>query len=168
MSINIDNYLRLNLVDMAIIFFSTLLIVFIAKKFFWNFVTSFLEKRKAIIKADLDNAKLQKEEAIKTKEEYAQQLLGIKEEAKQIIEVAKNNAKNEGKEIVENAKNEANLTLDKAMKSIELEKLQAKKEIKDQISDVAFTLTEKLLDKEIDQTTQKKFVQDFIQSAGNE
>ncbi|MEG0315157.1 MAG: F0F1 ATP synthase subunit B [Erysipelotrichaceae bacterium] len=168
MSINIDSYLRLNLVDMAIIFFSTLLIVFIAKKFFWNFVTDFLEKRKAIIKADLDNAKLQKEEAIKTKEEYAQQLLGIKEEAKQIIEVAKNNAKNEGKEIVENAKNEANLTLDKAMKSIELEKLQARKEIKDEISDVAFTLTEKLLDKEIDKTTQKKFVQDFIQSAGNE
>ncbi len=36
MNINIENYLRLNFIDMILVLISTVLICLIAKKFFWR------------------------------------------------------------------------------------------------------------------------------------
>ena len=42
--INIDDYLRINLYDAVLVLISTLLIVLIVKKFFWNYGPSILNK----------------------------------------------------------------------------------------------------------------------------
>lgn len=162
MNINIENYLRLNLVDMILVLISTLLLCFLAKKFFWNFALEYLDKRKALIQEELDHAKQSELEGEAYKKQYADQLKNAKNEANAILDKARNDAKEEGALIVQKAQNDARLTLEKAQRDIESEKLNAQKQIRKEISEVAFVAAKHILEKEIDEDTQKKYVDQFI------
>ena len=52
--INIDDYLRINVYDAILVLISTILIVLIVKKFFWNYVREYFDKRTAFIQSQLD------------------------------------------------------------------------------------------------------------------
>lgn len=162
MNINIENYLRLNLTDMILVLISTLLICFIAKKYFWSFALEYLDKRKAMIQEQLDHAKQSELEGEEYKKQYADQLKNVKNEANAILDKARNDAKLEGAQIVEKAQNDARLTLEKAQRDIEMEKLNAQKQIRKEITDVAFVAAQQILEKEIDEDTHKKYVNQFI------
>ena len=162
MNINIDNYLRINFTDMILVLISTLIICVVAKKFFWDFALEYFDKRKALIKEQLDHAKQSELEGEEYKRQYADQLKNVKNEANAILEKARNDAKAEGSLIVEKAQNDARLTLEKAQRDIESEKLNAQKQIRKEIADVAFVAAKQILEKEIDEDTQRKYVDQFI------
>lgn len=162
MNINIDNYLRINFTDMILVLISTLIICIVAKKFFWDFALEYFDKRKALIQEQLDHAKQSELEGEEYKRQYANQLKDIKNEANIILEKARNDAKVEGSLIVEKAQNDARLTLEKAQRDIETEKLNAQKQIRKEIADVAFVAAKQILEKEIDEDTQRKYVDQFI------
>jgi len=162
MNINIDNYLRINFTDMILVLISTLIICVVAKKFFWDFALEYFDKRKALIQEQLDHAKQSELEGEEYKRQYADQLKNIKSEANAILEKARNDAKAEGSIIVEKAQNDARLTLEKAQRDIETEKLNAQKQIRKEIADVAFVAAKQILEKEIDEDTQRKYVDQFI------
>lgn len=162
MSINIDNYLRINFTDMILVLISTLIICIVAKKFFWDFALEYFDKRKALIQEQLDHAKQSELEGEAYKEQYANQLKNARNEANAILDKARNDAKAEGALIVEKAQNDARLTLEKAQRDIETEKLNAQKQIRKKIADVAFVAAKQILEKEIDEETQKKYVDQFI------
>lgn len=162
MNINIENYLRLNITDMILVLISTLLICLIAKKFFWQHALNYLDSRKKLIQDELDQAKKSEQEGEAYKMQYADQLKNASKEAAEIKEKARQEAKQEGALIVEKAQKDARLALDKATRDIELERLNAKKQIRKEISDVAFQAASKILEKEIDEETQKNYVEEFI------
>ena len=162
MNINIDNYLRINFTDMILVLISTLIICIVAKKFFWDFALEYFDKRKALIQEQLDHAKQSELEGEEYKRQYANQLKDIKNEANIILEKARNDAKVEGSLIVEKAQNDARLTLEKAQRDIETEKLNAQKQIRKEIADVAFVAAKQIPEKEIDEDTQRKYVDQFI------
>lgn len=164
--INIDDYLRINLYDAVLVLISTFLIVFIVKKYFWNYVQAYLEKRQAIIQEQLDESanKLKESEALKA--QYEEKMAGAKEEAKGIISLAKENAKKEADDIVAKAKDSAEAMKEKAMLEIEHEKSKVEKQIKEEISEVAFLAASKVVKKELDEATHRKYVEDFIEQAG--
>ena len=162
MNINIDNYLRINFTDMILVLISTLIICIVAKKFFWEYALAYFDSRKALIQQQLDHAKQSELEGEEYKRQYANQLKDIKNEANIILEKARNDAKAEGSLIVEKAQNDARLTLEKAQRDIETEKLNAQKQIRKEIADVAFVAAKQILEKEIDEDTQRKYVDQFI------
>lgn len=162
MNINIDNYLRLNITDMILVLISTLIICIIAKKFFWEFALNYLDGRKKLIQDQLDNAKNAEAQGEEYKKQYAEQLKNVRHEANEILEKARNDAKAEGAQIVEKAQNDARLTLEKAQRDIEMEKLNVQKQIRKEISDVAFVAAKHILEKEIDESTHKNYVEQFI------
>ena len=162
MNINIDNYLRINFTDMILVLISTLIICIVAKKFFWEYALAYFDKRKALIQEQLDHAKQSELEGEEYKRQYADQLKNVKNEANAILEKARNDAKVEGSLIVEKAQNDARLTLEKAQRDIETEKLNAQKQIRKEIADVAFVAAKQILEKEIDEDTQRKYVDQFI------
>ena len=53
MDFDINAYLRLNPMDMIMVCVSTLIIIAIAKHFFWDKVLAYLDARKAAIQADI-------------------------------------------------------------------------------------------------------------------
>ena len=72
--INIDDYLRINLYDAVLVLISTLLIVLIVKKFFWNYVRQYLEQRQAFIQSQLDESKANLQESEKLKTQYEEKM----------------------------------------------------------------------------------------------
>ena len=96
------------------------------------------------------------------KQQYAQQLKGAKNEAHEIIEAAKLSAKQEGAQILSKARVDANNAVEKAQRDIEREKMMAEKEI----TEVAFLAAEKIVGKELNDEEQKKYIDDFINNAG--
>lgn len=162
MNINIDNYLRLNFTDMILVLISTLLICIIAKKYFWQYALDYLDKRKMLIQDELDAAKKSELEGEQYKQKYAEQLKNAKIEANAIVDKARTEAKAEGIQIVEKAQHDAKLTLEKAQRDIEMEVLGAQKKIQKEITEVAFIAAQQILEKEMDEETQKKYVDQFI------
>ena len=57
---------------------------------------------------------------------------------------------------------EAKMKLEKAQQDIETEVHHAKKQIQEEITEVAFMAAQKILEKEIDEETQKNYVEAFI------
>lgn len=164
--INIDDYLRINVYDAILVLISTILIVCIVKRFFWKYVREYFDKRTAIIQGQLDESanKLKESEALKA--QYEEKMAGAKEEARGIIAAAKDSASKEAEEIVTKAKASAEAIKEKAALEIEHEKARVKKQIKEEISEVAFLAASKVVLKELDEETHKKYVDDFIEQAG--
>lgn len=167
MDINISNYLRLDVQDMIMVLISTFLIVFICKKFFWNYLKEYLAKREAFIQSQLDESADKLKESKALKEQYEAKIANAKSEANEIVNNATMNAKAEATQIVEDAKKSAIAIKEKAAQDIEHEKQKAKADIKQQISDVAFMVAEKIVDKELDADAHQKYVDEFISEAGD-
>lgn len=168
MDINISNYLRINTTDMVMVLISTFLIVLICKKFFWNVLKDYLQKREDFIQSQLDESSSKLAESEKLKSEYEEKIRSAKTEAKQIIENAEMNAKEEANDIVDKAKKLAAATKEKAEQDIEYEKEKARKDMKQQISDVSFAIASKLMQEELTDETHKKYVDEFINEAGDD
>ncbi|OCN04772.1 hypothetical protein A4S06_10420 [Erysipelotrichaceae bacterium MTC7] len=165
MDINISNYLRINLQDMALVLISTVLIVLFAKKFFWKYAQAYLDGRTAYVAGELEAAHDNREQSQVMKSEYETKLANAHAEATGILESAKHKASVEANQILEKAHNDARLYKEKAQVEIEQEKTSIRKNIKDEISDIAFLAAKKVVEKEMDDDTHKKYVKDFIEQA---
>lgn len=168
MDINITNYLRINPVDMALVCISTFIICLIAKHYFWDTILDYFKQRSDAIAADIHagtEAKLAGEEF---KIQYETQLANAKGEAHAILETAKRNAALEKKEVLAAARNEAEGMKTKAIQDIEREKVHAQKEMRQTIRDVAFEAAGKIIKKELDETQQQRYVDEFIEHAGDD
>ncbi len=166
--INIDDYLRINLYDAVLVLISTLLIVLIVKKFFWNYVRQYLEQRQAFIQSQLDESKANLQESEKLKTQYEEKMANAKQEALNLISAAKNTASREAGEIVSKARDDAHAIKEKAEMEIEHEKAKVREQLKEEISEVAFLAARKIVEKELDESTHKKYVEDFIDEAGEQ
>lgn len=166
--INIHDYLRINLYDAVLVLISTLLIVLIVKKFFWNYVRQYLEQRQAFIQSQLDESKANLQESEKLKTQYEEKMANAKQEALNLISAAKNTASREAGEIVSKARDDAHAIKEKAEMEIEHEKAKVREQLKEEISEVAFLAARKIVEKELDESTHKKYVEDFIDEAGEQ
>lgn len=164
--INIDNYLRIDPVDMVMVLISTFLIVIIAKKYFWNILKDYLDKRQQFIKNQLQEAVEKNKEGNRYCESSKEELAKAKHQAKEIIEMAEIDAKKEAEEIVSSAKQNAKLIREKAMAEIQQERNLVADEMKQEISNVALTVAEEILKKDLDDKDHRKLIAEFIDEAG--
>lgn len=164
--ININNYLRLVPTDMILILISTLIICLIAKKYFWGHALAYLDKRKKLIADELQKASDARQEGEEFQKLHMEKLKNAKNEARDILDEARKEAKQESNAIIDKARNEAKLTYQKALRDIEQEKASVRKEIRKEITDVAFMAAEQILKDKIDEDSQQKYVNDFIDKAG--
>ena len=165
---NVANYLRINLQDMIMTLISTILIVLFAKHFFWDKILAFVKKRQDLIQDNIDSSEDLKKAALAQKEKYDVQMQHAGQDAHVIIETARVNATHQKKEILDQANSEAARIKAKAQEDIDRDRLKAQDEMKEAISDVAIEAAKKLVDKEMDESTQRKFVDDFLAKAGDQ
>ena len=86
MDFDINAYLRLNPMDMIMVCVSTLIIVAVAKHFFWDKVLAYLDARKAAIQADIDAGLQSKEAGEQYKRQYEEQMANARGEAHELLE----------------------------------------------------------------------------------
>ncbi|MBQ0065999.1 MAG: F0F1 ATP synthase subunit B [Firmicutes bacterium] len=164
---NIDNYLRIAPTDVILVLISTCIIILLAKKFFWSALIELIEKRQNLIQENIDSSVRMKAEAETVKAQYDEKMKNAGKEAHDIVESARELASQEKKRIVQEAQDEAARLRKQNQEDIEHDKLNAEKEMKTAIADVAMEAAKKLVEKEMDEATQKKFVDDFINQAGD-
>ena len=126
-------------------------------------VKKFLEKRSEMleeeVKTTLENTQISEEK----RREMISNLANAKAEATKIINDATKEATIAKDKILSDANDERRQLKEKTMNEISLEKEKAMKELKDQIVDVAFEASSKILEREVNSLDNKKIVDNFVE-----
>ncbi len=96
--------------------------------------------------------------------QYEKELSNAKSYANEIVDQAKLEAKKEYQSIIDQAKKESSLMIEKAKVNIEFERKQAEAQMNDRIKEVAFSAAEKMIKKEINDSTKQQYVEEFLEN----
>lgn len=136
------------------------------KKLLWVPVKNIIDQRQAEIDGLYEDAASSKEAAEEMKDQYELRLKDASVEAAGIVKEAAERAARKGDEIVQQAQEEAAALKRKADKDIEMERVRAMNELKDQISDAAVQIAGKIVEKEVRAEDHEKLIEAFIDKVG--
>jgi len=140
-----------NLTEFLINIIATIILVLIVRFFFWNKVTSFLDKKKEKIRDEYKDASSIKENAEAKMVEANNALSQSKKYAALIVDKARKEADAESAKIVSDAKVKAQSIVDDGREEAEKQKSYAVHEAKAEIVDVASKIASKMINDNIDQ-----------------
>ena len=162
-----ESFLGVNPWTALFILLNTLTIYFVAKKFLFVPVKKMIDDRQKEIDDMYAEANSAKTEAAALEAEYQQKLSKATETGERIVKeaVARGQAREE--EILRQANAEASAMMDKASADIALEKKKAINDAKDEISELAMAIAEKVVGREINEADQTKLVNSFIDELGD-
>lgn len=143
-----------------LIVFSILLLA--VKHYAWGPVKDMMEKRRQKVIDDLDQAASDRKKAEILANEREAALKNSRQEATQILSVAKSNAQKTGKQIVSEAKAEASAIRERANADAAQAKTDALNEARNEIADLSVTIAEKVIAKNLSAADQKDLVDQFI------
>ena len=143
-----------------LIVFSILLLA--VKHYAWGPVKDMMEKRRQKVIDDLDQAASDRKKAETLANEREAALKNSRQEATQILSVAKSNAQKIGKQIVSEAKAEASAIRERAKADAAQAKTDALNEARDEVADLSVTIAEKVIAKNLSAADQKDLVDQFI------
>lgn len=107
-----------------------------------------------------------KKEALVLLEENQEKLKNAQQEIKVMMEDAREQSKIEKRAILEEARKQAEQLKVNAQRDIEDEKKRALEEINRQIADLSVLVASKILEKELDDSTQSEYVDKVIKEVG--
>ena len=140
----------------------------IFKRFLYKPVKETVEKRQKAIDDQYAAAAEAEKNANENRELYAQKLSGAQAEADDIIKDATVNASRRSDSIVADARDKADAIVRQAHIEAELEKKKAQQTIRREIADVSTALTEKLLQRELNDGDHRGLIDSFLDEIGDE
>jgi len=144
------------------------LILFLAfKHFLFDKVNAVLDARNNEVTKTYAEADTALENAQKMEADYVEKLSAAKEESAEIVKKATKTAQKRADEIEAGAKEDARKIIEKAGSDVEREKKRAVNQIKNEISDIAISIAEKVVSKELDASAHDKLIEDFIKDIGD-
>lgn len=155
-------------VDWNIVFnmINVFVLYLLMKKFLFGPVTKIMEERKNVINASFAEAKKANTEALSMKQEYEQTLQKADEKAEAIIKEAKQRALEEHDKQLIIAKQETGRMIEEAKKMIDLERRQSMQNIQSEVAGIAMLAATKVIQKNVDNSTNKELIEDFLAEAG--
>ena len=136
------------------------------KRFLFGPVTEIMEKRTNAIKASFTEAENINNEALKLKQEYELSLENAEQKAASIIKEAKQMALEEHDKQIKATKEEISKMIEDANKSIELDREKSMQNIQSQIAGIAMMVASKVIQKNMDVSTNKQIINDFLAESG--
>jgi F-type H+-transporting ATPase subunit b len=143
-----------------------LLLLFVLKRVAWGPIISALETRENEIKDALNSAATARADAEKATADYESIKKEAQSEAQILLSEAKAMKDKMILEAVEEAKIKADAELKSALNLIDAEKAKAVKEIKTVVVDLSIQAASKLIDKNLDNADNKKFINETIDEIG--
>jgi F-type H+-transporting ATPase subunit b len=142
--------------------FNFLILWLVLRRLFWKPVNEFLLKREESIAQTLENAQKDRAQASEMMEQYQHQLAGIKKEARELIERATRQGEENRKELLLKAQQEAVQMKMRAQQEIEQERNKAQAELRKEVAELTILATGRLLEKELDELTNRRLVEQFL------
>lgn len=143
-----------------------LLLLFVLKRVAWGPIISALETRENEIKEALNSAANARADAEKATADYESIKKEAQSEAQNLLSEAKAMKDKMISEAVQEAKIKADAELKNALELIDAEKAKAVKEIKTVVVDLSIQAASKLIDKNLDNADNKKFINETIDEIG--
>ena len=144
-----------------------LILLFGLKYFFFDKVQEIIEKREVAISEQLDETEEELEKARTLAIQNERILKKAREEGKKITEEEKKKAEKIYEEIVAEAKSEASLIIDRAKVEIEREREKVEYGLKKEAIELAVALSQKVIEKNIDEDKNRELIDKFISEVGN-
>ncbi len=156
-------------IDIGSIIFNlanTLILFLVIKHFLFKPVNDILEQRKHDVEDTYSRADEALENARESERKYNDLIGNAKEESARIIKNASDTANRRSEEIISEAKTNAEMIIKKANSEIEREKINARSAVRNEVSDLAVLVAEKVIDKEINDDDHRRFIDEFIENVG--
>lgn len=167
---DVTEFLSIDLTTIIATLLNTLILFLVLKHFLFDKVNKVIEDRKNDVKETYRQADEAKENAQKLEAEYTSRLEGAKEESAQIIQTATRKAQQRSDEIISEARTEAKGLVDNASREIEREIEREKKiavnQIKNEITDIAFSAAAAVVEKDMTGEDNERLIEKFIDNVG--
>lgn len=161
---NLDLQLLVDAVILALAIFA----LFMALSYLlFNPAREMLRKRQEHIKGQLDAAANDKKEAAQYKLEYDEKIKAVNKESEAILSDARKKALKRETEMIGEAKQEASNIIGRANKEIELEKIKAKDEVKQEMIAIASLMAGKIAGASIDKGKQEELIEVTLKEMGD-
>jgi len=140
------------------------IVLMVILSFLFNkFIRPFMHKRSEEIKKSFEEIEKQKQEMAALKQDYADQIKDIREKAKLEIDKAVEEGGRMRDDIVVQAQKESVTLIERAKTEIEREKRKAVMEIQKEVASLSLLATKKLINKNMDESTNRQLVEAFIE-----
>lgn len=143
------------------------ILIWLVKKFLFKPVMSVLEARENEIKNMYDQAESVKNDAYGLKKEYDEKLADARGEAEEIVKSAVKTAKTSSDEIIFDAQEKAAAIIERANEKIFIERKSAINDAKNELSDMALTIAEKVIERDIKPEDHNRMIEKFIEELGD-
>ena len=138
----------------------------VLKHFLFDKVNKVIDDRKNEVADTYKQADEANENAKKLEAEYNRKIDSAKEESAEIIQAATRKAQQRSDEIISDARAEAKGIMENASQEIEREKKIAVNQIKDEISDIAFSAAAAVVEKDMTSEDNERLIEKFIDNVG--
>lgn len=138
------------------------ILLFVLKKIAWKPMLTALNSREEGIKDSIEQAKNLRKEAEALVDEHKKNLSEANAQSMKIINDAKEVANKMRDDIIQKSQEESRRIVEQARAEIKQEKESAMSDLRSEVSDLAIKAAEKILKENLDETKQKKIVDDFI------
>ena len=163
---DVTEFLSINLTTIIATLLNSLILFFVLKHFLFDKVNSVIEERKNDVSKTDEEADAAKANALELERQYDEKLGQAKEESAAIIQAATRKAQVRSDEIIDDAKLEAKSIVDNAQREIERDKKIAVNQIKDEITDIAFSAAKAVVEKDMTSEDNERLIEKFINNVG--
>ncbi|WP_338471038.1 F0F1 ATP synthase subunit B [Niallia sp. XMNu-256] len=136
------------------------------KKFAWGPLMGMMKQREEFVANEIENAEKSRKEAADLLDQQRALLKEARGEAQGLIENAKKQAEVQREEIITAARSEAGRLKESAKLEIEQQKEQAVAAIKEQVTSLSVLIASKVIEKELNEKEQTKFINNYIKEVG--
>jgi len=163
-----ESFIGVNFWTALFVLLNTLTIFFVAKKFLFKPVQKIITDRQNEIDGMYADAGKAKADAEAMAKDYQQKLSEAQATSDRLVKEAVVRGQNREEEIVRQANAEASAIISKATADAALEKKKAVNEAKNEISEMAMAIAEKVVGRELNSQDQAVLVDNFINELGDE
>ena len=143
-----------------------LIMMLILQRFLYKPMLNMLHQRQERVRESMDYAERVKVEAARAQEDYEKKIDESRREAQGIIGQATQQAERAREEILAKARDEAKEIKEKAVTDVDYERRRVTAELRNQVADLAILAAGRVLGKELDATTHRQVVIDFLEETG--
>ena len=163
-----EDFVGVNLWTMLFAWLNLLILYLILKKIAFKPLKNMIDSRQKEVDEMYSNAENAENEAGELRREYEEKLSGAKAESEEILKNAQRRAILREEEIIKEAEAEAGRIMERAEAEIELERRRAVNDVKDEVSEIAISIAEAVIERDINENEHKELIDSFIEKMGDE
>nr|WP_241840682.1 F0F1 ATP synthase subunit B [Fictibacillus sp. S7] len=142
------------------------ILMLLLRKYAWGPLMGIMKERQNFITNEIEAAEASRKEAKEHLATQIEELKQAREEARAIIENAKKQGEAQGEAIIQASREEAERVKVSALADIASEREKAVATLRKEVASLSVMIASKVIAKELDERSQEKLIQDYLQEAG--